>query len=44
MVPGLLGGEGLDRTQVGEELAAVDELQYQVEVFGVLGQTLESER
>jgi hypothetical protein len=36
----LLGGESLDRTQVGEQLTAVDELQNQVEVFGVLGQTL----
>ena len=40
---GLVGGEGLDVAEVGEELAAVDEFEHQVEILGVLGETFETD-
>lgn len=39
----LVRREGLHRTQIGEELAAVDELEDQIEIAGVLGQSLEAD-
>lgn len=41
MVLGLLGGEGLDGAEVGEELTAVDEFEDEIEVLAVLGKALE---
>jgi hypothetical protein len=40
-VPALIGWQRLHRAQVGEELAAVDELKDEVEIAGVLREALE---
>ena len=40
---GLVGGEGLDVPEVGEELSAVDELKDKIEVSGILGESFEGD-
>jgi len=40
---GLVSGKGLHIPKVSEELASIDELKYQIEVSGILGQALESD-
>jgi hypothetical protein len=39
----LVGGQCLDRPEMGEQLAAVDKLQHEIEVLAVLRETLEGD-
>lgn len=39
--PALIGREGFYRSQVCEELSAVDKFKNQIEILGVLGQSFE---
>lgn len=39
--PGLVGGERFHVSEVGKELSSVDELQHEIEVFGILGESFE---
>lgn len=39
----LVSGEGLNVTEVSEELAPVDELENQIEILGILGETFETD-
>ena len=40
---GLVGGEGLDVAEIGEELSAVDKFEDEVKVSGVLGESFEGD-
>ena len=40
---GLVGGEGFDVSEVGEELSAVDEFEDKIEVSGILGESFEGD-
>jgi hypothetical protein len=38
---GLVGGEGLDITEVGEEFPSIDEFKDEIEMLGILSESLE---
>lgn len=40
---GLISSEGLNISEVSEEFSSVDEFEHQIEIFGVLGKTFESD-